>query len=122
MKSVRIARKVEHIEESDQHITLYRIQEILSEHRATLVTGILTDLPTYLQFKFYVKVDKDAQEALKAKLLALSKAKVSLDRYDLIVQEIKANSNYRVPSQEFFREIDAMIDAELNPSQLTLMK
>ena len=44
------------------------------------------------------------------------------DRYDAIVQEIKNNSSYRVPSQEFFKEIDTLLDAELNPSQLTLMR
>jgi hypothetical protein len=84
--------------------------------------GILSDLPTYLQFKFYTKVDKQMQGILRDKLFELSNSKVSLDRYDGIVQEIKNNSNYRVPSQEFFKEIDSLLDAELNPSQLTLMR
>lgn len=122
MKSVRIASTVKHIEEADHNITLFRIQEILSEHRTMLITGILTDLPTYLQFKFYTKVDKETQGILRDKLFELSNSKVNLDRYAAIVQEIKTNSNYRVPSQEFFREIDSVLDGALNPSQLTLMK
>jgi hypothetical protein len=122
MKSVRIASTVKHIEEADHNITLFRIQEILSEHRTMLITGILTDLPTYLQFKFYTKVDKDMQTILRDRLFELSNSKVNLDRYAAIVQEIKTNSNYRVPSQEFFREIDSVLDGALNPSQLTLMK
>jgi hypothetical protein len=121
MKSVRIASTVKHIEEADHNITLFRIQEILSEHRTMLITGILTDLPTYLQFKFYMKVDKEMQGILRDKLWDLSNSKVNLDRYDSIVQEIRQNSNYRVPSSEFFKEIDTLLDAQLNPSQLQLM-
>jgi len=122
MKSVRIASTVKHIEEADPTVTLFRIQEILSEHRSTLIMGILSDLPTYLQFKFYTKVDKKMQGILRDKLFELSNSKVSLDRYDEIVKEIQRNNNYRVPSQEFFREIDSLLDGELNPSQLTLMR
>lgn len=122
MKSVRIASTVKHIEEGDERVTLFRIQEILSEHRTMLITGILTDLPTYLQFKFYTKVDKEKQELLRDKLMELSNSKVNLDKYLDIVHEIEKNSNYRVPSQEFFREIDGVLDAVLNPTQLMLVK
>jgi restriction endonuclease Mrr len=122
MKSIRIASTVKHIEEADHNVTLFRIQEILSEHRSTLIMRILADLPTYLQFKFYTKVDKEMQGILRDKLFELSNSKVNLDRFDAIVQEIKSISNYRVPSQEFFKEIDSLLDAELNPSQLTLMR
>lgn len=122
MKAVRIASTVKHIEEADQSVTLFRIQEILSEHRSTLIAGILTDLPTYLRFKFYTKVDKETQEVLKDKLWDLSNAKVNLDRYDLIIQEIKKSNNYRVPSVDFFKEIDTALDSVLNPTQLTLVR
>jgi len=122
MKSVRIASTVKHIEEGDERVTLFRIQEILSEHRSTLIMGVLSDLPTYLQFKFYTKVDKGLQGVLRDKLLDLSNSKVNLDCYLDIVHEIEKNSNYRVPSQEFFREIDALLDAALNPTQLKLVK
>ena len=122
MKSVRIASSVKHIEEGDERVTLFRIQEILSEHRSTLVMGILSDLPTYLQFKFYTKVDKDIQGILREKLVELSNSKVNVDRYLDIVHEIERNSNFRVPSQEFFREIDSVIDQVLNPTQLNLVR
>jgi hypothetical protein len=122
MKSVRIASSIKHIEEADPNVTLFRIQEILSEHRTMLITGLLTDLPTYLQFKFYAKVDKEMHGVLRDKLLDLSNSKVSIDRFDEIVQQIKKNNNYRVPSAEFFREIDGLLDSLLHPTQLTLMK
>lgn len=122
MKSVRIASTVKHIEEGDERVTLFRIQEILSEHRSTLIMGILSDLPTYLQFKFYSKVDKDMQGILRDKLFEMSNSKVNLDRYLDIVQEIEKNSNYRVPSQEFFKEIDGLLDSVLNPTQLKLVR
>jgi hypothetical protein len=121
MKSVRIASTIKRIEESDERVTLFRIQEILSEHRSNLIMGILSDLPTYLQFKFYAKVDKATQTTLRDRLFELSNAKVNLDRYQDIVREIENNSNYRVPSQEFFREIDTLLDSVLNPTQLKLV-
>jgi len=121
MKSVRIASGVKHIEEADQNVTLFRIQEILSEHRSVLITRILSDLPTYLRFKFYTKVDKEVQEVLRDKLFELSNSKINLDRYDEIVQEIRNSNNYRVPSQEFFKEIDSVLHLQLNPTQLQLM-
>lgn len=62
------------------------------------------------------------QGILRDKLFDLSNSKVSLDRYLNIVHEIEKNSNYRVPSQDFFREIDAMLDSVLNPTQLTLVR
>jgi glycosylphosphatidylinositol transamidase (GPIT) subunit GPI8 len=122
MKSIRIAGTVKQIAESDQNITLFRIQEILSEHRTMLITGILTDLPAYLQFKFYTKVDKEAQGKLRDKLFELSNSKVNLDRYQEIVEEIKRSNSYRVPSTDFFKEIDTLLDSVLNPTQLTLLE
>ena len=83
--------------------------------------GKLGDLPTYLQFRFYAKVDKETQGNLRDKLFQLSNSKINLDRYLDIVHEIEKNNSYRVPSQKFFSEIDALLDAELNPSQLTLV-
>jgi hypothetical protein len=122
MKSIKIASSVKHIEEGDERVMLFRIQEILSEHRSTLVMGILSDLPTYLQFKFYTKMDKDMQGILRDKLFELANSKVNLDRYLNIVHEIEKNSNFRVPSQEFFREIDSVMDQVLNPTQLKLVR
>lgn len=97
MKPVRIASTVKHIKEGDEHATLFRIQEILSQHRSTLIMGILSDLPIYLQFKFYTKVDKEMQGIIRDKLFELSNSKVNLDRYLNIVHEIENNNNYRVP-------------------------
>jgi hypothetical protein len=122
MKSVRIAvSAVRHIEEADSHVTLFRIQEILSEHRAALIAGVLENLPAYLGFKLYAKVDKGFQRILKDNLLELSHAKVNLDRYGEIVEEIKRNDTYKVPAQPFFIEIDTVLDMCLNPPQLSLI-
>ena len=117
MKSVRIASTVKHIEEGDERVTLFRIQEILSEHRSTLIMGILSDLPTYLQFKFYTKVDKNMQGILRDKLFELSNSKVNLDRYLDIVHEIEKNSNYRVPGNS--AQSDHFISRQSDHQKLT---
>jgi len=101
MKSVRIATTVKHIEEGDERVTLLRIQEILSEHRSALASGILSNLATYLQFKFYMKVSKETQETIKDKLFQLSNSRVNLDRYIGIVHEIERNNTYAYPVKTF---------------------
>lgn len=121
MKSIRIASSVKHVEEYDQNITLFRIQEILSEHRSTLIMGILRDLPAYLKFKFAKSVDKARQELLKDKLFELVHAKVNLDRYAEVVLDIQNNDTYKVPAIPFYAEIDGLIDSHLNPAQLALI-
>jgi hypothetical protein len=62
------------------------------------------------------------QGIIRDKLFELSNGKVNLDRYLDIVHEIEKNSSYRVPSQEFFREIDGLLDSVLNPTRLMLVK
>jgi hypothetical protein len=62
------------------------------------------------------------QSILRDKLFELSNSKVNLDRYLDIVHEIEKNNNYRVPSQEFFKEIDGLLDSILNPTQLKLVR
>jgi hypothetical protein len=62
------------------------------------------------------------QDLLRDKLFELSNSKVNLDKYLDIVHEIEKNSNYRVPSQEFFNEIDILLDSVLNPTQLKLLR
>lgn len=62
------------------------------------------------------------QGILRDKLFELSNAKVNLDRYLDIVHEIEKNSNFRVQSLEFFKEIDSVLGQVLNPRQLELVK
>jgi hypothetical protein len=122
MKYIRIGSAVRHLEDADRNITLFRIQEILTEYRSTLINGILSDLHTYLQFKLYIKVEKETHSMLRDKLLDLSNSKINLDRYEEVVREITASSSYRVSPTAFFHEIDTLLDSVLNPVQLTLVR
>ena len=44
MKSIRSATTVKHVEDADETVTLFRIQEILSEHRAALIDCLVGDV------------------------------------------------------------------------------
>ena len=122
MKTVRITNAARYIDDGDDRVTLFRIQEILSEHRSVLIFGILTDLTSYLQFKFNKRADSDLHTALRNKLIEVANTPVNLDRYLSIVHEIEKSNNYRVPSLPFFKEIDAAIESLFNPTQLELVK
>jgi len=120
MKILRIANGVRHLEEAGADLMLYRIREILTEHRSNLITGILSDLPTYIQVKFYANVDQDTRENITRNLIEFASTNVSMKRYAEIVRTIEQSTSYRVPTSEFFDEIDAFLEGLLNPVQLQL--
>lgn len=122
MKTLRIANAARYIENGDDRVTLFRIQEILTEHRSALISGILTDLTSYLQFKFNKKAESDLHAIVRNRLTELANTPVNLDRYLSIVHDIEKSDNYKVPVQPFFQEIDTVIESLLNPTQLALVK
>jgi len=120
MKILRIANGVRHLEEANANIMLHRIREVLTEHRSNLITGILSDLPIYIQVKFYANLDQYTRENITRNLIEFASTNVSMKRYAEIVRTIEQSASYRVPTSEFFDEIDAFLEGLLNPVQLQL--
>lgn len=122
MKIVRTATGNKKIEECAEPVALMKIREILTDHRNELINRLILDLPTYTNYKFNVKPDKDQLQSLTDKLYSIKHAPFDLDRYDTVVQEILANNTTYLNSELFYKDIDAMISRELRPNQMILMK
>ncbi|MEJ1238150.1 hypothetical protein WBG78_08475 [Chryseolinea sp. T2] len=122
MKTVKTALGVKRIEERDQHLALLQLRELLDAHRNALITRLLADLPTYLDYKFGRRVNQKQLDVLKDKLSSIKNSSVDMDKYDFLYQHMLTNETTYVPSEPFYKEIDESISWYLNEAQLQLVK
>lgn len=121
-RNIRIATGVKKIDLGNDNMAVIQIGDILREHRDSLITSLLSDLGTYISYKFRVPAKKEQMESIRQKLVDLRKANISLTRFAAVISEVLENETTYVKSEPFYHEINEVIGEELNPSQLTLVK
>ena len=99
---------------------LFQLKEIIKEHRALIVTRMIGELPTYLDYKFHFKPDKDSLVNIKEKLLSLKNSGVDLMHYDNIVQQLTNRANVHLTNEPFYLEIDELLKDYVSVKQLKL--
>ena len=67
-------------------------------------------------------VVSDLFENIRARLLDLKKANISMAKYNAVISEVLENETTYIKSESFYQEINEVIGEELNPSQLILLK
>jgi hypothetical protein len=92
--------------DTNEEVLLIQLKEILKEHRERIINRLLTDLPTYLDYKFNVKANKQLVETVKDRLLDLKKSNADLDKYNSVVQQLLAKAVTHLTNEPFFKEID----------------
>lgn len=122
MKTVKTVLGTKKIEEKDHQVAVLQLREILDAHRSTLITRLISDLPTYIDYKFNRKVNSKQLEAIKEKLSFLKNSSVDMDKYGFILQSVMDHEVTYVASEPFYREIDDNIGWYLNEAQLKLVK
>lgn len=122
MRTVRTVLGIKKIEEKDYQVAVLQLREILDAHRGTLITRLISDLPTYIDYKFNRKVDSKQLEAIKDKLSFLKNSSVDMDKYGFILQNVMDHESTYVATEPFYKEIDDNISWYLNESQLKLVK
>lgn len=122
LRNIRIATGMKKIELANDNMAVVQIGDILREHRDTLITRMLSDLGTYITYQFSVPAKKDQLENIRARLLDLKKANISMAKYNAVISEVLENETTYVKSEPFYQEINEVIGEELNPSQLILVK
>ena len=120
MKTIRTAGGIRRIEDSGDHITIFKIREILSEHRKTLISRITADPNAYLEYKFQKRLSGKGLAALLDSLVQLANSPVDLDRYDSILNDFHHQQHLVLSNSLFYQEIDEHIYEAMNPSQLRL--
>jgi hypothetical protein len=121
MKKVKIANGIKRVDDSDTNTTLFRLRDILSEHRSILITRLLSDLGAYVDYKFKCKADARQLESLRDALLALRNSVLDLERYSHIMEHFLQNDMTYIGTEPFMQEIDEHISGVLNLTQLKLV-
>lgn len=121
MKRVKIANGIRRIEDADPNATLFRLRDVLSEHRSVLITRIVSDLASYIDYKFQIKASAKQQESIREQLHSIRHSVLDLDRYNDIIDHFFTHEMTHVRTEAFLKEVDECIDAVLNVSQLKLV-
>ncbi len=122
MKILRTLNGVRRIEDSDPNIMLLKVRQILDEQRNGLITRLISDLGSYIDYKFQVKPDARQLESIRDKLYTLKNSGLDLDKYDALLQHVLQNELTYINAEPFYKEIDESISWHLNASQLKLVK
>ena len=77
-----------------------------------LITRLISDLDTYLFYKFEFKPTKDQAMRIKEKLYSLKNAGVELEHFQNIVQQLLNRAQVHLTNEPFYTEIDEMLKWE----------
>lgn len=121
MKRIKIASGVKRFDDSDTNATLFRLRDILSEHRNILITRLMSDLGTYIHYKFNLKATSRQLDTAKESLYALKTSVLDLDRYNQIIEHCLHHDLTHVGTEAFMFEIDENLSMVLNIPQLKLV-
>jgi hypothetical protein len=122
MKTIKTASGIKRIENCTESVALIKIREILMEHRSVLISRMIVDLATYVEYKFKTKISKEQLQSITDKLNTVKHSLIDLDRYDAIIETILQSEKSYVNSEPFYKEIDEVISWYVRPSQMVLMK
>lgn len=92
--------------DTNADVLLIQLKEIIKDHRALVITRLISDLPTYLDYKFEMKVNKELLLKIKEELLDLKNGSVDLKAYDNVVQQLLNRAVVHLTNEPFYKEID----------------
>ena len=121
MKTIKTPLFTRKIEDSNTDVILFQLREILTDYRKSLISRLILDLPTYLDYRFKIKADKKQLEDIREKLYEIKNGSADLSKYELIVQQVLSNESTYVSTRLFYQEIDRIISSYLSEVPLTLM-
>jgi hypothetical protein len=122
MKTVRTILGTRRIESGNREVTVFQVREILNEQRKMLINRMLSDLQTYIDYRFGVKADADKLTQIREKLDSMKSYTVDLEKYDDIINQIIDHDNNYVGTGAFYKDIDENIEMYLKEIPLTLVK
>jgi hypothetical protein len=104
--------------DTNPDVLLIQLREILKEHRELIITRMISDLPTYIIYKFNVKPTRKMVESVKDQLLDLKKGNVDLDKYYNVVQMVLNRAVTHLTNEPFYVEIDEYLAPFIQVSEL----
>jgi hypothetical protein len=104
--------------DTNPDVLLIQLREILKEHRELIITRMISDLPTYIIYKFNVKPTRKMVESVKDQLLDLKKGNVDLDKYSNVVQMVLNRAVTHLTNEPFYVEIDEYLEPSIQVSEV----
>ena len=104
--------------DTNPDVLLIQLREILKEHRELIITRMISDLPTYIIYKFNVKPNRKMVETVKDQLLDLKKGNVDLDKYSNVVQMVLNRAVTHLTNEPFYVEIDEYLEPSIQVSEV----
>lgn len=108
--------------DSNADAILFQLKEIIKEHRERIIIRLISDLPTYIDYKFQVKASKKMLEEVKDKLVYLKGTGVSLTAYDSVVQQVLTKAVTHLTNEPFYVEIDQYLEPYCRKKELRFSK
>lgn len=103
------------IRAQEPNIQLFQLRNILNQHRDALVGRVLSDLQTYIDFKFQQKPSRAELANIWENIAALRQRDVDLEYYQPLLKQISKKDEVKLANDYFFLEIDENIRKHLNP-------
>jgi len=88
---------------------LFQLKEVIHEHRVLIIDRIISDIPTYTDYKFNVRADKKMIATVRERLLELREASVDLKKYDDVVHQVMTKDVAHLTNEPFYKEIDEIL-------------
>ena len=104
--------------DTNADVLLVQLKEIIGEHRTLVITRLLNDLPTYLDYKFEVKPNKESLMKAKEQLIALKNGSVDLNTYNNIVQQLLNRAVVHLTNEPFYKEIDEVLSVHVAEKEI----
>lgn len=95
-----------------------RVRQILQEHRAAIITRILSDIPTYVDYKFNLKPTPAIIALVRDLLVPLKNQTVDLAAYNAILEMVQTRAVTHLTNEPFYKEIDEFLRPHLIKSQV----
>lgn len=111
IKSALIGAK--QIAASDEHQIKHELRDILSKHRDVVITHLLKDVYTYVQYKTSTKPSPKAITEIKERLVSLKNAPLDLNKYTSICNAVLNRALIHIDNHHFYAEIDEIITAAI---------
>jgi hypothetical protein len=109
MKRLRTVNGVKHLQFFNRRDFEDKVQEAITQHRATLIARLLNGLNEYLEYKFQIRVDEETAENIKEKLLTLKHQAVPIDECQPVIEELLTKDMYVLSSAHYYETIDERI-------------
>lgn len=108
LKSALLGAK--NLDDTHADVFMHQVKDIIRQHRAIIINRLLSDMPTYLDYKFQLsKPTKTQLEQVKDELLSLKNSGVELAYYEVILNQLQTRQVVHLTNEPFYVEIDATV-------------